>query len=96
MKPVGVLGVRGRRGAMRLAAAAHALERIFSVLAGVASVKVTRALTVRIPLPSLTTASNGARVRVAITRVPTEKTTRRIITPVTTARKERSTQRVIP
>ena len=45
VKPVGVLGVRGLRGATRLAAAAHALERSFSVLAGVASVKVTRAVT---------------------------------------------------
>jgi hypothetical protein len=96
VKPVGVLGVRGLRGATRLAAAAHALERSFSVLAGVASEKVTRAVTVRMPPPSGTSASNGALLRVAMTWLPTEKTTRRMSRPVTTARNERSTQRLVP
>ena len=97
VKPVGVLGVRGLRGATRLAAAAHALERSFSVLAGVASVKVTRALTVRIPLPSLTTrlerrpgaGRDDVRCRPRRRRGGSSA-------PVTTARKERSTQRVMP
>ena len=68
VKPVGVLGVRGRarRDAARRRGAGPGAASSAS-WPGVASVKVTRAVTVRMPPPSLTSASNGARVRVAMT-----------------------------
>ena len=88
-QPVKPLVVRGGRDTRRVAAA-QARKRMCSVATGVASVNVTRAVTVWIPPVALISAANGDFVRVATTRDPREKTTDRMKRPFTAARKPRT------
>ena len=59
-------------------AAAHDLNRMWSVTPRVLWVNVTRAVIVRIPPPDATSAAHGDVLRVAIVLPPIENTTRRM------------------